>query len=179
MTLGQTTQDQFQDDCQRGLAASECSPLPLSIKAFAHWSSVVESAFGQAPTLLPTQPWLPASEVKQLFFSTSLTSLLAFERRATRCHFRLHDGPFLYAVGPYLKYSQVISMMDNFFPLISDVFSWHSALSNLVLPFVHICFLPDSLLPALSKFVSWWDTGFGLIPSSHGFCFTFPGVCES
>lgn len=41
--------------------------------------------------------------------------------------------------------SKVVSMMDNFFPLISDVFSWHSALSNLVLPFVHICSLPDSL----------------------------------
>ena len=70
-------------------ADSVCSPLPLPIKALAHWLSVrVSMSLDRCPP--PSfPPWLPALKIKQTFLSTDLVSLLAFEQRATGPLFRL------------------------------------------------------------------------------------------
>ena len=70
-------------------ADSECSPLPLPIKALAHWLSVrVSMSLDRCPP--PSFPArLPALKIKQTFLSTDLVSLLAFEQWAAGPHFRL------------------------------------------------------------------------------------------
>ena len=62
-------------------AVSACSSLPLSIKALAPWLSGGKSAFEQV-SASPSPAELLASKIKQIFISTNLASLLAFERRA-------------------------------------------------------------------------------------------------
>ena len=85
---GQTTDNQFEDDCQSWLAISASRPLRLSIKALvtldASWGKV-----GLWTDVCHHPHQLPASEIKQTFFSTDLTCLEAFEWQAAGPHLTL------------------------------------------------------------------------------------------
>ena len=78
----------FKATVRADCAVSVCSPLPLPLKALAHWLSGVggvELWTGVCPQ--PSQ--LPASKIKQTFLSTNLISLLAFGWQAAGPYFRL------------------------------------------------------------------------------------------
>ena len=77
-------QNQFQDDCQTSLCCFYKYPLPLSLKALAHWLLGI-LGWGSQPLdrCLPSSQ-LPVSKIKQTFLSTNLASLLAVEWRAAR-----------------------------------------------------------------------------------------------
>ena len=81
----------------RGLSAdctvSACSPPPSVCKSSCPLiASGGSLAFGQMSTSSPyPNTELPASKRKQTFLSADLASVLAFEQRAARPHFRAHN----------------------------------------------------------------------------------------